>query len=75
MDWNIVLHTVVGKLAVNVRKGKLAPICPYFFHLYKKQPVLLPEEVVIYNIGCNLIKYDCTLDWEPEQEAMKSEAK
>ena len=37
------------------------------FHLYMGQEVLSAEEMVAYNIGFDLLKYDCTLELKPDQ--------
>ena len=51
------------------RKLKATPIGPYMFHLYMGHEVLSAEEMVAYNIGLDLLKYDCTSkpELEPDQ--------
>ena len=61
VDWGIVLQFVVAKLVENVKK-KATSIGPYMFHMYARQEVLLPGEVIAYNIGCDLVKYNCIPD-------------
>ena len=65
VDWSFILHTVVGRLVENVEKDKTTPICPYLFHMYKEQQVLLLGEVVTYNLGKEFVKYNYTLDPDP----------
>ena len=50
-----------------VRKQKAMPIGPYLFYLYVVQEVLLLEEMVAYDIGMDLLKYDCTLEPDPDR--------
>ena len=73
VDWGLVLHKIIGKLVENVRKGKATPIYPYLFHMYKEQYVLLHGEIVTYNLGLELVKYNCTPDPEPAPDTSKSE--
>ena len=67
VDWEILLQAVVAKLVDGVRKFKATPIGPYLFHLYVGQELLNGEEMVAYEIGQDLLKYDCTLDPDPDQ--------
>ena len=50
------------------RKLKATPIGPYMFHLYMGQEVLNKEEMVAYEIGLDLLKYDCTPEPDPDQD-------
>ena len=67
VDWRILLQAVVAKLVDGVRKFKATPIGPYLFHLYMGQELLNGEEMVAYEIGLDLLKYDCTPDPDPDQ--------
>ena len=49
------------------RKLKATPIGPYLFHLYMEQELLNREEMVAYEIGLDLLKYDCTPEPDPDQ--------
>ena len=62
VDWGILLQAVVTKLVDGVRKFKATPIGPYLFYLYKGQELLNGKEMVAYEIGLDLLKYDCTPD-------------
>ena len=62
VDWGIILQAVVAKLVENARNHKAIPIGRYLFHMYAGQKMLLPGEIVAYNIGLDLVKYNCTLD-------------
>ena len=55
------------KLMDGVRKFKATPIGPYLFHLYMGQQLLNGEEMVAYEIGLDLLKYDCTPYPDPDQ--------
>ena len=66
VDWGILLQSVVAKLVDGVRKFKATPIGPYLFHLYMGQELLNGEEMVTYEIGLDLVKYDCTPDPDPD---------
>ena len=68
VDWGIVLQVVVAKLVDGARKLKAMPIGPYMFHLYMGQEVLSADEIVVYNIGLDLLKYDCTPEPEPKAD-------
>ena len=67
VDWGILLQAVVTKLVDGVRKFKAMPIGPYLFHLYKGHELLNGEEMVAYEIGLDLLKYNCTPDPDPDQ--------
>ena len=67
VDWGILLQAVVAKLVDGVQKFKAMPIGPYLFHLYMGQELLNREEMVAYEIGLDLRKYDCTSDPDPDQ--------
>ena len=50
-----------------VRKFKATPIRSYLFHLYMGQELLNGEEMVAYEIGLDLLKYNSTPDPDPDQ--------
>ena len=50
-----------------VRKFKATPIGPYLSHLYVRQELLNGEEMVAYEIGRDLLKYDCMPNPDPDQ--------
>ena len=68
VNWGVVLQAVVAKLVEGARKLKATPIGPYLFHLYMGQEVLNGEEMVAYDIGLDLLKYDCTPELDPDQD-------
>ena len=67
VDWGIILQSVIAKLVKNAWKQKATPIGSYVFNLYNGQEVLLQGEIVAYNIGLDLLKYECILDPDPDQ--------
>ena len=67
VDWGIVLQAVVAKLVEGTQKLKATPIGSYLFHLYMGQEVMSGEEMVAYEIGLDLLKYDCTPEPDPNQ--------
>ena len=67
VDWGILLQSMVAKLVDGVRKFKATPIGPYPFHVYMGQELLNGEEMVAYEIGLDLLKYDCTPNPDPDQ--------
>ena len=71
VDWRVILQSIVTKLVEGVRKLKATPIGPYMFHLYMGQEVLSAEEVVAYDIGLDLLKYDCTPESKPDQGSLQ----
>ena len=60
------LQAVVSKLVEEAQKLKAMPIGPYMFYLYMEQEVLSVDEIVAYDIGLDLLKYDCTPEPEPK---------
>ena len=44
VDWGIVVKDLVQKLLSGMGKSKATPICPYVFHLYHSQELLLSNE-------------------------------
>ena len=69
VDWGLIFQSVVTKLVEATRKLKAMPIEPYLFHLYVGQEVLCWEEMVTYDIGLDLLKYNCTPEAEPDQDS------
>ena len=62
------LQAIVAKLVEEARKLKATPIKPYLFHLYMGQEALSREKMVAYDIGLDLLKYDCIPKPDPDQD-------
>ena len=58
--WGIMLQAVVTKLLEGAWKLKITPIWPYMLHIYMEHEVLSATEIVAYDIGLDLLKYNCT---------------
>ena len=67
VDWGVVLQAVVAKLVEGAWKLKATPIGPYLFHCYMGHEVLNGEEMVAYEIGLDLLKYNYTPEPDPDQ--------
>ena len=67
VDWGILLQAVVAKLVDGAQKLKATPIGPYLSHLYMGQELLNREEMVAYEIGLDLLKYNYTPEPDPDQ--------
>ena len=63
----VIVQPIVTKLMDGVRKLKAMPIRPYLFYLYIRQEVLHREEMVAYDIGLDLLKFDFTPEPELDQ--------
>ena len=68
VDWGVVIQAVVAKLIEGARKLKATLIGPYLFHLYMGHEVLNGEEMVAYDIGLDLLKYNCTPEPDSDQD-------
>jgi len=70
--WGIVIAEVVGKLADHIGRNKNSVITPYLFHLYHHHDLLNVQELVQYDTGIHLFRYDLTgeikKDFEDEGE-------
>ena len=62
------LQAIVAKLVEGAQKLKATPIGPYLFHLYMGHEALSGEEMVAYDIGLDLLKYDSTPEPDPNQD-------
>ena len=70
VHWGKCLTHLVGKMVEHIAPGKPSPISPYLFHLYSANDVLSADEVVAYDVGYNILKFNFTdeLEKEPEVE-------
>ena len=70
VDWAKVISGIVTGLISNVGKSRATPICPYLFHLYKKQGLLTLEENKEWRVQMALLKFGGSNDegFEVKQE-------
>ena len=62
VDWGIVVKDLVQRLLSGMGKSKATPICPYVFHLYHANELLLPAEKKDYRIHEDLVKHNVELE-------------
>ena len=68
VDWGLLIYDVVAWMVGLVSKGKPTMVCPFMFHLYKERHVFWSSELATYTLAMEMVKYDCTLDPEPNPE-------
>ena len=68
IDWGLLIYDVVTRMVGLVSKGKPTMVCPFMFYLYKERQVLRSAELATYTVAMEMVKYDCTLDPEPNPE-------
>ena len=69
VDWGIVVKDLVQRLLFRMGKSKATPICPYVFHLYHSQELLLPIEKKEYRTKEALQKYNVESEGEDDPES------
>ena len=69
VDWGIVVKDLVQRLLSGMGKSKATPICPYVFHLYHSQELLLPNEKKEYRTKEALQKYNVESEGEDDPES------
>ena len=69
VDWGIVVKDLVQRLLSGMGKSKATPICPYVFHLYHSQELLLPIEKKEYRTKEALQKYNVESEGEDDPES------
>ena len=71
VDSGLLIYDMVTRMVALVglvSKGKPTMVCPFMFHLYKERQVLWSPELATYTLAMEMVKYDCTLDPEPNPE-------
>ena len=68
VDWGIIVKDLVQRLLSGMGKSKATPICPYVFHLYHSQELLLPTEKKEYRTKEALQKYNVESEREDDPE-------
>ena len=69
VDWGIVMKDLVQRLLSGMGKSKATPICPYVFHLYHSQELLLPTKKKEYRTKEALQKYNVESEGEDDPES------
>ena len=69
VDWGIVVKDLVQRLLSGMGKSKATPICPYVFHLYHSQELLLPTEKKESRTKEALQKYNVKSEREDDPES------
>ena len=69
VDWGIVVKDLVQRLLSEMGKSKVMPICPYVFHLYHSQELLLPAEKKEYQTKEALLKYNVESEGEGDPDS------
>ena len=66
---------LVNRLVTGASKSKPTPICPFLYHLYKSQGLLMEEEEIDYRVAQELTWYRITLDpdWDTELDRESEE--
>ena len=70
IDWGIVVKDLVQRLLFKIGKSKAKSICPYVFHLYHSQELLLSNEKKEYRIKEALQKYNVESAGEDDPESL-----
>ena len=69
VDWGIVVKDLVQRLLSGMEKSKATPICPYVFHLYHSQELLLSTEKKEHWTKEALQKYNVESEREDDPES------
>ena len=66
VDWGKIFMDLVHRLVSGAGKTKPTPICPFLYHLYESQSLLIEEEETDYRAAQELTWYRITPEPEPE---------
>ena len=70
VDWGIVVKDLVQRLLSRMGKSKATPICPYVFHLYHSQELLLLAKKKEYRTKEALLKYNIESEGEEDPNSL-----
>lgn len=56
VDWGVMVRDTVQKLVRNIGKTRPTPICPFLYHLYRKEEILTAQEEEVYIAGVEFDK-------------------
>ena len=62
VDWGVVFRDLAQRLAKGVGKPKPTPICPFLFHFYYRQGLLIEDEELDYQMAKEMAGYRITPD-------------
>ena len=62
VDWGVVFRDLAQRLAKGVGKPKPTPICPFLFHLYEGQGLLIEDKELDYQTAKEMAGYPITPD-------------
>ena len=71
IDWGVVVKDLVQRLLSGMERSKATSICPYVFHLYHSQELLLLAEKKEYRIKEALLKHNVESEGEEDPESPK----
>ena len=57
VDWGVIFQDLAQRLAKGVGKPKPTPICPFLFHLYEGQGLLMADEELDYQTAKEMAGY------------------
>ena len=69
VDWGVIFRDLVQRLVARVGMQKPTPICPFLFHLYDNQGLLLEDEEVNYKTTKELARYRITSELDSRAES------
>ena len=62
VDWGVIFRDMAQRLAKGVGKPKPTPICPFLFHLYEGQGLLMADKELDYRTAKEMAGYWITPD-------------
>ena len=62
VDWGVVFRDLAQRLAKRIGKPKPTSICPFLFHLYDSQGLLIEDEELDYRTAKEMAEYRITPD-------------
>ena len=68
VDWAKFFMDLVNRLVGGAGKLKPTPVCPFFYHLYESQGLLMEDEETDYRAGQELTQYRITPDRDADSD-------
>ena len=69
VDWGVVFWDLTQILVKGIGKPKPTPICPFLFHLYNGQGLLMEDEELDYRTAKEMARYRITPDPDSRPES------